>query len=141
MKNKITQIIPFVLTLLFIGFRYFSNWCIDSFSSCYGSWINQAALSSTKPLYFFSIFFLIVAIILIFVQHSVFSSWLKLAVWAIPLAIILVALTPVNSNAFMDFFPFYRDDAARLAGEVFSGISLLLIVWKSIALRHKSSNI
>jgi hypothetical protein len=37
----------------------------------------------------------------------------------------------------MDLFPFYRDDAARLAGEVFAGVSLLLIIWKSLAARRQ----
>jgi len=39
----------------------------------------------------------------------------------------------------MDFFPFYRDDAARLAGQVFTGVSIILIAWKFIAARcHQS---
>jgi len=141
MKNKITQAVPFLITLLGIESAPVSYWCIYSNGYCYSTWIHHIYPYFTNPLYNFSIFFLIVAIILIFVQHSVFKSWLKFAAWAIPLAIILVALTPVNSNAFMDFFPFYRDDAARLAGEVFSGLSLLLIVWKSIAIRNTTKKV
>ena len=32
-----------------------------------------------------------------------------------------------------------EDDAARLAGEVFSGISLIFIIWKYFISRHKTS--
>ena len=35
----------------------------------------------------------------------------------------------------MDFFPFYRDDAARLAGQVFAVASPILITWKYFAIR------
>jgi len=136
MKTKLTQLIPVVLALLIIGFRYFSNWCIDVASSCYGTWIHQISLTFTKPLYFFALALLPIAIIVIFIPRKVFMSWIKLAAWMIPVSIIFIALTPVNSNAFMDFFPFYRDDAARLAGEVFSTISLILIIWKWIASRR-----
>jgi hypothetical protein len=136
MKTKITQFIPAILALLAICFRYFSNWCIDSVSSCYGSWISQIALDITKPLYFFALYLLPLTIILIFVPHHLFKSWLKLALWAIPLSVIFIATTPVNFTGIgMDFFPFYRDDAARLAGEVFSGISLILIAYKYFAFR------
>lgn len=84
------------------------------------------------PLFFFALYFLPLAIVLAFVPRNIFNSWLKLALWAIPLSIIFIAVTPVNSNAFMDFFPFYRDDAARLAAEVFTAISLVLIIWRAL---------
>ena len=91
----------------------------------------------TYPLYFFSLFFLPIAIVLIFVPRHIFISWLKLAAWAIPLSILYIATTPVNSNAWINFFPFYRDDAARLAGEVFAAASLLLILWKYLVARRQ----
>ncbi len=40
----------------------------------------------------------------------------------------------------MDFFPFYRDDAARLAGEVFAAASLILIIWKWFAARRRPAH-
>lgn len=130
MKTKIIQFIPLILALLAIGFRYFSQWCINSVPACYGTLIHQIALEVTKPLYNFSLFFLPIALILVFVPREIFKSWLKLAVWAIPLAIIYIASTPVIDNSLL---PFYRDDAARLAGGVFAGISLILIIWKYLS--------
>ncbi|OGG39668.1 hypothetical protein A2118_03210 [Candidatus Kaiserbacteria bacterium GWA2_50_9] len=128
MKNKIIQFIPALVTLLIIGFRYFSIWCADSILSCYSSWINQIALSITKPLYLFSLFFLPIAIVLAFVPRYIFNSWLKFAAWSLPLLFVLVATQPVVSS----FLSTNRDDAARLAGQVFAAISLLLIVWRAL---------
>jgi len=139
MKTKIVQFIPAILALLAIGFRYFSTWCIFTTGACYGTIVSHIALTVTNPLYSFSIFFLLIAIILAFVPREIFNSWLKFALWAIPLAIIFIALTPVNSNAFMDFFPFYRDDAARLAGQLFAGASFILIIWESLVARRTNT--
>lgn len=134
---RFTQTIPFLLALLGFGFAPTSYWCIYSNGYCYASWVHQIYQYFTNPLYNFSLFSLPIALILTFVPRSIFNSWLKLAAWAIPLLVLFIAVTPVNFTGLgMDFFPFYRDDAARLAGEVFAGISLVLIIWKSIAARR-----
>lgn len=96
MKTKIIQFIPALITLVFIGFRYFSNWCINSVPSCYGSLIHQSYQYFTYPLFLFSLFLFPVTLILIFVPRHLFISWLKFAVWAIPLSFIYIATTPVS---------------------------------------------
>ncbi|MDO8593843.1 MAG: hypothetical protein Q7R59_03025 [bacterium] len=136
MKTKITQFIPVAITLLIISFRYFSIWCADSVVSCYSSWVNQIALSVTKPLYLFSLLFLPIAIVLAFVPRETFKSWLKLAVWALPLLLIFIATQPVVSG----FLSTDRDDAARLAGQVFAVISIGLVIWKWFTTRRHSQN-
>lgn len=132
MKTKITQGIPALLALAAIGFRYVSNWCVDSTSYCYGTWVHQVALSVTKPLYFFALFFLPLAIALIIISRNIFNSWLRFAAWTLPLLFIFIAMQPVVSS----FLSTDRDDAARLAGEVFAAISLALVIWKSLAARR-----
>ncbi|MFZ2167446.1 MAG: hypothetical protein WAV50_01090 [Minisyncoccia bacterium] len=134
MKTKLIQSVPALLALLAIVFRYVSNWCID-FASCYGTWVSHVALSFTKPLYFFALYVLPVAIILVFVSRPVFNSWLKIAVWLLPLAFIFVASQPVVAS----FLSTDRDDAARLAAEVFAALSLILIVWKTYTSRRNGS--
>jgi len=135
MKNKITQFIPVALILLAIGFRYFSQWCIGEGQVCFRTFLDRTYLSTTYPLFYFSLFFLPIAIILIFVSRNIFNSWLKFAVWALPVAFIFIAMTPVWDSSWL---PFVRDDAARLSGQLFSGISLLLIAWKYVTSRRKS---
>ena|SRR3989338_4375008 len=132
MKNKIIQFVLAIITFLIIGFRYFSTWCIDSISFCYGSWVHQIYQYFTYPLYSFSLFILPITIILAFVPRSMFNSWLKFSAWAIPLAIIFIAITPVIDTSLL---PFSRDDAARLVGGLFAIISLLLIIYKYFSSR------
>ena len=130
MKKRIVQFIPVIITLLAIGFRYLSNWCID-FSSCYGTWVSHIALSFTKPLYFFALYSLPLAIVLIFVSRAVFKSWLKLAIVLIPILVLYIASVPTSWAGFgINLFPFYRDDAARAAAGYLTVFSLVLFAWK-----------
>lgn len=142
MKTKITQFVPTLFVLAVISFRYFSQWCILTNSLCYGTWVHNIYNYVTSPLYFFALYFLPLAIILVFIPRSIFNSWLKFAVWALPLALIFTATTSVNWTGIgINFFPFYRDDAARLAGGVFAAASLILIIWKSFAARRESESV
>lgn len=127
MKTKIIQFIPTLIALAVIGFRYFSSWCIFANGVCYGTFVSHISLTVTKPLYFFALYSLPITIILAFVPRGVFNSWLKFAVWAIPLLLILVATQPVYATHILSTD---RNDAARLAGEVFVAASLILFVWK-----------
>lgn len=132
MKSKIIQGIPALFALAAIGFPYFSNWCIDSIPSCYGSWIHQIYQYLTSPLYFFTLYSLPLAIILIFIPRHIFNSWLKFSAWALPLAFIFIATTPIASHRMgIDFFPFYRGDAARLWGAIFAVASLVVLAFAS----------
>ena len=131
MKTKTIQFVPAILAVVAIGFRYFSQWCIGEGQLCFRTLLDRIYLYIINPVFYFAIFLLPISAVLIFVPREIFKSWLKLAVWAIPLAIIFITLTPdSNPGAYIDPFPFYRDDAARLAGGVFAAASFILIAWK-----------
>jgi len=132
MKTKIIQFVPILFALAVVGFRYFSLWCIFTTHICYGTTISHISLSITKPFYLFSLTFLPIAIVLVFVSRQIFNSWLKLAVWVIPLLFVFIATQPVVSS----FLSTNRDDAARLAGQVFTVFSLVLIIYKYLATRR-----
>ncbi len=132
MKTKLIQIVPALAALLGVAFLYFSRWCTETIPSCYGSWMDHIYFYFTQPLYFFALYSLPLVVILIFVSRQVFSSWLRLAAWALPLAFLFIATQPVVAS----FLSTDRDDAARLAAILFTVISLILITWKSIALRR-----
>ena len=136
MKFKIFQFVPAAIALFGLASAKISYWCMYSNGFCHGTWISHVYQYFTNPFYNFSLYFLPIAIILIFVSRPVFNSWLKFAVWMIPLAILFIAATPVSSSVPLDLFPFYRDDAARLAGGIFSVVSLALILWKSFTQRR-----
>ena len=135
--KKIIQSIPVLLTLLAIGFLYFSNWCIDSIPSCYSSSIHQIYQHFTNPLYLFALYSLPLAFILILIPRHIFNSWLKLAAWMVPLAFIFIATQPVVAG----FLSTDRNDAARLAAEVLTVFSLILIIYKYFTSRRNSEKI
>lgn len=138
MKTKLAQSIPTLVALLIVGFGYFSEWCVAS-GMCYRTAIDRIIPEVTYPLLAFAIFFLPVAIVLIFVKQPIFKYWLKFTAWAVPLSILFVVATPTTYTGLgPNFFPFYRTDAARLAGQVFLVASLLLIAWKYFSLRRNS---
>lgn len=124
-----------MLAILAIAFRYFGLWCTKAGNLCYGTWLDRTFLEITNPLDSFARYLLVVTLILIFVPRSTFNSWLKFAAWVLPLAFIYIAMTPVWDSSWL---PFVRDDAALLAGQIFSGISLLLILYKWIKFRKVS---
>lgn len=94
----------------------------------------------TQPLYFFSLYLLPLALILIFVPKVVFQSWLKLAAWVVPLLFFFIATQPVNWMG-IGINPFFisRDDMARYTAEVFTILSLILIAWKYYTSRRANS--
>lgn len=133
MKTKIIQFVPLILAILTIGFRYFGLWCTEVGNLCYRTWLDRTFLEITNPLDSFARYFLVASLVIIFIPREIFKSWLKLAVWMIPLSIIYIASTPVIDTSLI---PFSRDDAARLAGGVFAVISLILITWKYFSSRR-----
>jgi intracellular septation protein A len=126
------QFVPVVVVVLAIGFRYLSNLCIESSVACYTSVLHQSYASFTIPLYFLTLYLLPLTIILIFIQREAFRSWFKFAAGAIPLLLIFIWTQPVYAQHILST---NRDDAARLAGGVFTVASLILIVWKYIITR------
>lgn len=137
MKTKVIQFFPTLFILAVIGFRYFSQWCIISSSSCQGTWVHQIYIGFTSPLYFFSLYSLPAALIVACVPRHIFISWLKLIAGVLPLALIFIAITPVNFMGIgLDLFPFYRDDAARLMGGMVTALSLSLVGVKYFIMRR-----
>jgi hypothetical protein len=83
-----------------------------------------------NPLYFFALYSLPLAVVLIFIRPDVFKGWLKIALWGVPLSAIFIASRPVWSEGFMELYSFLRDDAARLAALLFSAVSIAYILWR-----------
>lgn len=126
MRMKFIQSIPALLGLIIIGFRELTVWCILTAASCSGTLISQISLTITKPLYFFALYSLPLALILAFIPREIFKSWLKFAAWGIPLVLLFIWATPVSSA---QLIAVGRDDAARLSGIAFSVVSLILIAY------------
>jgi hypothetical protein len=132
MKTKLTQSIPLLFALLVIGFTHFSQWCTNEGQICFRTVIDRIFPYVITPLYLFSLYLIPLTLILIFVSRAAFSSWLRLAAWALPLALLFVASQPVVAGLFSTD----RDDAARLAALVFSLVSLLWVAYRAYVTRR-----
>ncbi len=136
MKTK--KISSIIVTMVAIAIGYvvsnpiIFHICRDTYQfNDYVGCLDSSIKNIGSPLLTFSLWALLIVVVTAFFSEEIFRSWLKLAIWAVPLSFIFVALVPVNSSgAYLDLFPFYRDDAARLAGGVFAAASLILIAWK-----------
>ena len=131
MKQKLIQAAPLLATLLGVALAPASNWCVFQSKICYGSWIDHIYDPFTEPLYQFAIPAIVLGIVLPFVSARVFRSWLKFAAWALPVAFIWIAITPVSWTGLgINFYPYYRINAAHDAGIAFTVLGLLFIAWK-----------
>ncbi len=140
MKSRISQSVPFAITLIGYVIAPTSYWCIYSNEYCYSTWLREVYPYFINPLYNFSFYLLPVTILLIFVPRNIFNSWLKFAAWALPLSVYYIWTTPVTySGLGLDLFSFYRDDAARLAGTLFAIGSLLVTVPRYLITRWLSA--
>ena len=80
----------------------------------------------------------LLSLILRFTREQVFRSWLKFARIFLPIAIALIVLTPSGSGGFSAGFGGPdRETVTEELAALFSLISLVLIVYKSIKLRSK----
>ncbi len=132
MKTKIIQLTPIILVLFAIGLRYFSRWCVDSIPACYGTWLHSITFTFTKPIFFFAMAFLPIALILAFVSRTIFQSWLRLAIWFVPLSLLIIFITPVTSNSWMPLFFVSREEVSWYLGVLFAALSLLLILCRAL---------
>lgn len=146
MKTKIQSIIVATIVVV-IGYilshPIFFHTCgntyqFNDYTGCLDSSIKEIGF----PLFDFSVWVLLSVALMAFLSEKIFKSWLRFAMWAIPFLVLFIATTTVSGSRMgINFFPFYRDDAARLAGGVFAAASLVLIIWKWFAARGESVKI
>lgn len=127
MKSKFIQLIPALLSTVGIGFSRFSLWCTSEGHFCYRGWSDQYFIGTINPLYFFALYSLPLAIVLIFVRRDVFNFWVNPAIVILVVSLGFIATTPVSSAALISIT---RDDTARICACVFSAVSALLIMRK-----------
>src|SRR3989344_7430642 len=129
-RSRIMQTIPFVIFLSVLILIPYLYSCADTLTCSYRELIWDSTFTILDPALVFSQWAIISSIAILFSPKSIFRSWLRFVAWSIPLSIAFIVVTPVSSGAFMDLFPFYRNDAACLAGGLFAALSLILIIWK-----------
>jgi hypothetical protein len=129
--------LPFVLASLFIALDLLAVPCITANSCFLANYIWPVFYNLIRPLYIFSEVFVLVALILIFVRNTAFNSWLRFAIWFIPLSIIVIGTTPTSSNSWMPLYFIGKDTVTLVMAGLFTVISLVVIVWKQFDLGKK----
>lgn len=129
---KIRQAIPLFLVLLGISLSYIAHWCVYSIGTCYGSLVQQS-FDLLTPIYLFSLVTLPLTVVLFFVPSSVFKSWLKFAVWWVPLSVPVIVAASEPGSAMMPIYSFIQKDAVFLMSSLFVMVSVGMIVGKLIA--------
>lgn len=125
----IKQILPLVLLCLVIPFGYLSGKCGINGLCAFSMYFHDYVFSIFEPLYIFSVFAIPAVILLPVVRKRVFSAWLRFAaVWMI-ISIIVIGSTPEADIGWFTMLSFVREDAARLMGILFSGLSLFVLAW------------
>lgn len=83
------------------------------------------------PLYIFSLFSIPAVLLLPIVKKRVFGAWLRFAfVWLL-FSFVVIARASEPSSSWFQIIRFEGEDAARLMGILFSGLSLFLLAWQT----------
>lgn len=139
MNEKLLRFLPLTIAVTAIGLRYFSLWCIHQTNTCaFSQELNYVFLSFIKPIYLFSLVFLPIGIIMLFIRKDVLLSWFRLARWWVPLSALVIIITPSTSGTWMPIYFIGKTYATLLLAGSFTLISLALITWKSFSLRSRS---
>jgi len=134
------KFIPLVLVFSGLGLRHLALWCVYGLASCPATnFFHAIFLEFINPLYTFSIFFVVPALGLVFVKQHTFKSWLHLATWFIPLSILVIALTPTSSHAWMPLYFVGKDTTTLILAGTFTVVSLLIILCKQFGWGKKLS--
>lgn len=136
---RLKQFLPLVFFCLAIPLGYFSGKCGVSSSCLYSVYFHEYVFSVFEPIYLFSLYSIPAVLLLPIVKKGVFDVWLRFATAWIILSIIIIASTPTYSHSWFPVYEFVREDAAKLMGILFSGISLFIIAWQSYRSRRTRS--
>lgn len=86
------------------------------------------------PLFLFSIALFFIFFIFLFIKEEVFNYWKKFAKLFLPVAIILIIITPTQYGGFVGID---KEMATWGLASLFLIISFGIIIWKSIQMRKK----
>ncbi len=121
---------PLLVVALAVVIDRFAVYCLNASSCPIANFLWLFFFEIIKPAYLFCIVFAVVAVLLIFVRQGVFISWLRFAMWGLPLSAIAVAVTPSTSSNWMPLYFVGKDTVALIAAFLFTIISLGIIGWK-----------
>lgn len=125
--------------IIFIGVFLLSIGLILSnpqyFNICDNYCFNPYDQGVGEPMGSSGIIFILLGLVFLFTHNKILKSWLRFAVFGVPLGIFLIALAPVQSQAGIGIFDIEREVMTWIVSVAFLIISLTLIIVKSYKLR------
>jgi len=133
------KVLPLALTLIALCIGYVIAHPLE-FGFCqriyttesYIGCLDRTIIYLGHPIFSFALRILPVMALLLFVSKHVFNSWVKFALWAIPLFVIIFLNAPDTGNQTFQMFQMDAWIMARYLGWLFLIISLLLIAFKTL---------
>lgn len=122
--------LPMALIVVCIISGYFAMLCGVNPECEFANLLNDYSFTVFKPLWVFSLFSIPAVLLLPIVKKRVFDTWLRFAIVWIILSVIVIGSTATSTNAWFSMVDFVREDAARIMGILFSGLSLFLLAWQ-----------
>lgn len=123
--------LPMALIVVCIISGYFAMLCGVSPECEFANLLNDYSFTVFKPLWVFSLFSIPAVLLLPIVKKRVFDTWLRFAIVWIILSVIVIGSTATSTNAWFSIVDLVREDAARIMGILFSGLSLFLLAWQT----------
>lgn len=136
-KNKIygiliTSVIAISISLVLALPEKFGL-CAKNDINCLHSYIDNFN-EIIQVIFFLSIPVVIISFVLLFLREQVFNAWSKFAVIFLPVAVILIIITPTTKKTIIDFD---KESVTLLLASIFLITSLLIIFIKSFKLRRE----
>ena len=131
MNHKKKLILLIVLSLIVIFGGYVLSYP-EKFNICgqeQWSCISFFSFQIGEPLFIGGLSLLLTFILLLFFSQEIFNVWKKFAVWYIPIAIILLAITPTSDSAFLAPD---REIITWFTSIAFLVVSLIIIRYKQL---------
>ncbi len=120
-SNKKVNILYFLSFLFVVVVMYLIN---DSTNTKFIKKLSESFFWLSVPVF-------ISSLITLFLNERVFQSWKKFTNYFLVLSVIVILITPTSTHG-MDFFPIIKETVTIALATVYSVISLILIVYKSL---------
>lgn len=125
-RKKIGLSVALIIIMVIIGYLLTEIVRLDFFDS-----LDE---SIGIPVFLFSVALLVVYFLFLFMREEIFNYWKRFAKIFLPIAIILIIITPTQYGGFVGVD---KELATWFLAVAFLIISLGIIIWKSIQLRKK----
>ena len=129
LKDKKNNVLYLGISLILILVSYLVN---DYFRETFPRKFSESIFWLTVPVFVFSI-------ITFLVKRDTFQSWTKLTNYLFSISIVIILLTPTSTHG-LDFFPIVKETVTIFLAILYSIISLILIIFKSLKKDSTLSN-